>query len=139
MNGKPYRPGDPYPYINVPKSAVRLFSVMDVDRHNKLLPLFYNDQINVLPLPTTQDCGCQQCDCTGAQDELTGLTYTTTALFTINGITYYEKSWMKLCSNGDILQYREVPTKKYNDMRGNFGDFNNDFNQDFSTWQSLHR
>lgn len=128
---KTLQAGDPYPYINVPKGCIRFFSVMDIDKHNRLIPLFYNDQINVIPQPTTQDCGCSKCDCTGAQDQLSGLTYTTTALFTINGITYYKKCWMKLCPNGDILQYCEVPTKKYNDTVGHLGDYNNDYNDDW--------
>jgi len=123
--------GDPYDFVYVPKNCVRFFAVSDIDRHNKIVPLYYNEQINTIPLPASQKCGCAVCGCTGSQDELSGLTYTTQLLFTLNGIDYFEKSWFKYCSNGDIIQYREVPTKKYNDAVGSNGDFNNDFNNDF--------
>lgn len=125
--------GEPYNFIYVPKGTVRIMWVGVTDRHNRIVQLHINNSLNVIPKPTVQKCGCTVCGCTGAKDELVGLTYTTTALFTINGITYYEKTWTKLCSNGDLLKYREVPVKKYNDRIGNAGDFNNDFNQDFST------
>ena len=124
--------GEPYNFVYVPKGSIRVLSISIVDHHNKIRQLFYNAQLNTIPQPTVQSCGCQTCGCTGAQDELSGLTYSTVALFTINGVTYYEKIWSKLCSNGDVIQYREVPTKKYKDFIGNSGDFNNDFNSDFS-------
>lgn len=128
--------GTPYNYVDVPKGTVRLFSVATVDKHcNKIIPLFYNNTINIIPKPSASQkkCGCNDaaCDCGGTCESLNSLTYTTKVLFTINGLDYVEKTWVKLCPNGDMLQYRIVPTKKYNNFTGDPGDYNTDYMNDF--------
>lgn len=123
--------GDPYPYVDIPKDCLRLFSVNTIDDCNKIQPLYYNPQINIISKPVVKKCGCETCECGGLCEELNSLTVTTKEVFTVNGTTYYEKIWIKLCPNGDILEYREVPTKKFNDFIGDGGDFNNDFNNDY--------
>lgn len=128
----PVKKGEPYNYIDAPVGAVRIYSVNEVNKAGNIVPLFYNEQMNVVPKPVTKKCGCNECDCSGLCEAVNSMDYTTKYLFTNNGIEYYEKIWTKFCSNGDVLEYREVPTKKYNDYVGNSGDFNDDFNDDFS-------
>lgn len=123
--------GEPYDFIEVPYGASRIFSVANIDKCNLIQPLFYNDQINVIPKPASSGCGCGECRCDGLCGEMNDLTVTTKEVFRVNGVPYYERSWIKICKNGDVLEYREVPTKKYNDFVGSSGDFNNDFNDDF--------
>lgn len=127
----PVKAGEPYDYIEIPCDSQRIFAVTDVDHCGNLQPLYYNPQLNVIPKPKTSNCGCGVCDCGGMCEEVGGLTLTTKLAFTINGIDYYEKEWMKYCPNGDIMRYREVPTKKFNDRIGDGGDFNDDQNDDY--------
>lgn len=124
--------GEPYNYIEVPRGTVRLFSVCEVDHCGRIVPLFYDSLLNVIPKPTKRDCGIKKCDCSGLCDDLNSVTYNTKLLFTISGVDYYEKIWIKLCGNGDIIEYREVPTKKYNTFTGDGGDYNTDYNNDYN-------
>lgn len=123
--------GTPYNYIDTPASMERLFSVSVEDHHKLIQPLFYNTQLNIIPKPTTTTCGCS-CGCDGLCEDLSSMVVTTTLAFTINGINYYTKEWIKSCPNGDLIKWREVPTKKYKDFVGQSGDYNNDFNSDYS-------
>lgn len=127
---KELKDGDPYPYIDMPKDATRLFSVGTTDKCGNIQPLFYNSQLNVIQKPTKRNCSCTECECDLCGD-INAMSVTTKALFTISGITYYQKTWLKYCKNGDILEYSEIPTKKYNTFTGDGGDFNDDFNNDY--------
>lgn len=124
--------GLPYDYVNIPPGTIRFFTASVQDRHGLIQPLFYNSQINIIPQPTSPTCGCTQCQCDGLCDDLSSTSVTTKLLFTINGVNYYEKDWIKTCQNGDVILWREVPTKKYNDFIGQSGDFNADYNTDFA-------
>jgi hypothetical protein len=126
----PTKLGDPYNYIDVPSDCSRILSVGVDDKCDLIQPLFYNNQLNVVAKPVTKKCGCT-CDCGGLCDDVNSLTVTTKLLFTINGIPYYQKTWMEYCPNGDILQWDEIPTKKYNTLTGDSGDFNDDWNPDW--------
>lgn len=124
--------GDPYNYIDVPRGTVRIFSVSEVDHCGKIIPLYYNNQLNIIIKPTESNCGCKSCNCNGGLcDDVGGLTKTTTYLFTVSGVDYYETDWLKVCPNGDVIEYRQVPTKKYNNFTGDGGDFNSDYNNDY--------
>ena len=127
----PTKAGDPFNYVDVPGDCARLLSVGVDDKCDLIQPLFYNNQLNVVTKPVTKKCGCT-CDCGGLCDDVNSLVTTTKLLFTVNGIPYYEKKWLQYCPNGDILEYTETPTKKYNDLTGDSGDFNSDFNDDYS-------
>jgi hypothetical protein len=127
---KELKAGDPYAYIDVPKDSVRLFSIGTTDKCGNIQPLFYNTQLNVIPKPTKRNCSCAECECDLCGD-INAMSVTTKSLFTISGITYYQKTWLKYCKNGDILEYSEIPTKKYNTFAGDGGDFNDDFNNDY--------
>ena len=124
--------GTPYNYIKVPKNAQRIFTVNYVDHKGKIQPLYYNNQINIIPKPSSPDCGCPVCGGDGTCD-IENIQTTTKLLFTINGINYYETDTIKICPNGDVLTYRVVPTKKYKDFVGDGGDYNPDYNNDYST------
>lgn len=124
--------GDPHPYVVIPPDAERVFSVSVEDDCGKLVPLFYNNRINVVRKPTVKKCGCTTCQCGGLCQDANSLTVTTKLLFTINGIGYFEKTYTEYCSNGDIILWIETPVKKYNDLAGDGGDFNTDYNDDYS-------
>lgn len=125
--------GEPYNYLDIPKRCMRLFSVSTVDECNKQIPLYYDNQVNILTKPTFSEskCKCGKCDCGGLCDDVNSLTYTTKVLFTINGVDYIEKKWLKVCPNGDVIEYRIVPTKKYNTFEGDGGDYMDDYMNDY--------
>lgn len=123
--------GDPYDYIDVPKGAMRIFTINVNDDCGKIVPLWYNNQLDVVKKPLVRKCGCEKCDCAGLCEDVNGFTVTTKVLFTINGIDYSEKTWLKYCPNGDIWEYSQIPTKKYLDFTGDAGDYNNDYNNDY--------
>lgn len=123
--------GTPYNYIPVPKDCVRIFSVNNVDRHGKIQPLFYNNQLNILPKPVTPSCGCNACKCDGLCDDLNAVTVTSKLLFNYSGVDYFQKCWIKTCSNGDVIKFCETPVKSYNDVTGTPGDYNQDYNNDY--------
>jgi hypothetical protein len=127
---KELKDDSPYPSIDVPKDANRVFSVGIPDKCGNIQPLFYNTQLNVIPKPTKRNCDCAECECDVCGD-INSTSLTTKLLFTINGINYYQKTWLRYCKNGDILEYAEIPTKKYNTFTGDGGDFNDDFNNDY--------
>lgn len=124
--------GDPYNYIEVPKGVSRILGVSVEDHCHLLQPLFYNAQLNVVKKPSVRKCGCDVCDCGGLCEDVNSFTYSTRVVFTINGVDYYEKTWLKYCPNGDVIEYKEIPTKKYNNIVGDGGDFNADYNDDYS-------
>lgn len=129
---QPLRAGIPYNYIDIPK-GVRILSIAENDHCGNVVPLFYNSELNVIPKPLVNTCGCTACDC---GSELCGclnnsLIKTTKLLFTINGVDYYQTTWIKVCPNGDILQYDQIPTKKFNSFVGDGGDYNSDYNNDY--------
>lgn len=128
----PLKKGDPYPYIDMPRGLERLFTVNTVDNCGKTVSLYYNNQLNVVPRPKTQNCGCTGCHCAGLCEDVNSFQVTTKLLFTINGIEYFEKTWLKYCPNGDIWEYSQVPTKKYLDRIGDGGDYNEDYNNDYA-------
>lgn len=129
---KTVKKGDPYPYIDAPRGAERIFSICFEDECGDLKPLYYNPRLNILPKPIEKKCGCHSCQCGGLCEEINSTIMTTKVLFTINGVDYVEKTWLKYCPGGDILEYKEVPTKRYNDFTGDGGDYNDDYNNDFS-------
>lgn len=129
---QPLRQGDPYNYVNVPVGMQRLFSVSITDHCGNIVPLYYNSKVNILPKPKVNSCGCTACICNGGLcDDISSLTKISKLLFTINGVNYYEVDWLKVCPNGDIIEFKQVPTKKYNNLIGDGGDFNADYNNDY--------
>lgn len=127
----PLKGGEPYNYIEVPKIASRILGVSVEDHCGLLQPLFYNNQLNIVPQPAVKKCSCTACDCGGLCADVNSFSVTTNLVFTINGVPYYEKIWRESCPNGDILEYKEIPTKKYNNIVGDGGDFNDDYNNDY--------
>jgi hypothetical protein len=129
---KTVKAGDPYPYVDVPRDAERIFCIGVTDHCGDIKPVYYNNRMNIIPKPVEKKCGCESCQCGGMCESVNSTVLTTNLLFTINGVNYYEKIWIKYCPNGDMIEYKEVPTKKYLDFTGDAGDFNNDFNNDYS-------
>lgn len=98
---------DPYPYIKRPAGMTRFFGVDVTNRHHELISVVQNEKLNVFTKPTVQkECGCTStdlCDC------IDNLQVVLTEKFTFEGTVYYEKTWVKCCDNGDVLQYSENP------------------------------
>lgn len=130
---KPLKKGDPYLYVDLPKDCQRLFSVSIEDHCGDIKPIYYNNRLNVVSKPTEKKCGCDSCNCGGLCSDVNSTVLNTRILFSLNGVNYIEKTWVKYCPNGDMVEYKEIPTKKYNDFRGDGGDYNADYNGDFSS------
>lgn len=99
---------DKYPFIKKPRGMVRFFGVDVTNKHNELLQVFYNDKLNVFTKPPIAKTGCG-CTSTDLCDCIDNLEVVITEKFTHGGVVYYEKTWVKCCDNGDVLQYSETP------------------------------
>lgn len=127
----PTKAGIPFNYIDMPKDCSKLLGVGIEDKCDLIQPLYYNSQLNVVKKPTQKKCVCN-CDCGSLCGDVNSSSVSTKLIFTINNVNYYEKTWIKYCANGDIIEWKETPTKKYNSLTGDGGDFNNDYNNDYS-------
>lgn len=128
----PIKKGEPFDYIEVPSGIARFFSVNTVDDCGKLVGLYYNQQLNVMEEPKQSSCGCSVCGCNnGICDDVSSTIMTENVLFSIGGVDYKEKKWVKYCKNGDIIEYTETPVKRYNSIPESPGDFNDDYNDDY--------
>lgn len=101
-------PGEKYPYIKKPMGMTRFFGVDVTNKHNELLQVYYNDRLNVFTKPPVQKSGCG-CASTDLCDCIDNLQVVITEKFELDGVKYYEKTWVKCCDNGDVLQYSENP------------------------------
>ena len=124
---------EPYNSIKLPKDLVRLFSVSVDDRCGNIVPLYYNQKVNIIAKPKVSSCGCGVCNCSsdGLCNDVNTMIKTSKYLFTVGATDYYEQTWTEFCKNGDVIEYNEIPTKKYNDFVGDGGDFNADYNNDY--------
>src|ERR1700679_455120 len=104
--------GHPYNYVDIPNNMQRFLSLSVKDRCGNLKPLYYNGELDVLVKPKHKTCGCNNCDCRGLCEAIGGLTATTKEVI-INGTSYTETTWVKVCPNGDIYEYRTIPTLKF--------------------------
>lgn len=127
----PTKAGTLFSYVDVPEDCLRLFSVGTDDKCGLIQPLFYNNQLNVVPKPSSKKCGCSCSDCGGLCEDVNSTTMTTKLMFTISNVNYYQKCWLKYCPNGDVIEYCLTPTKKYNNILGDGGDYNEDYNDDY--------
>lgn len=125
--------GTPYDYFYLPQCAVRVFGIFVTDECNNLVQLFYNEQKNVIPVPEVEvaDPICNTCGGGDLCSAVNTTTFTTKVIFTINGVDYIEKKWITYCKDGCVIEYTETPVKQYNDIVGEGGDFNEDYNNDY--------
>jgi len=114
-----------YPYVLVPDNMVRFFSISVTNKNNELLEVYYNNDLNVFSKPpVVKKCGCASTDLCDCVDNL----QVVITPKVIDGTTYYEKVWVVCCDNGDVMQYSEVPVKKYGESGGSYA---NDFSDDY--------
>jgi len=99
---------DKYPFIKRPYGMERFFGVSVTNKNNELLQVFQNDKLNVFTKPPVAKTGCG-CASTDLCDCIDNLEVVITEKFTHEGVIYYEKTWVKCCDNGDVLQYSETP------------------------------
>lgn len=111
--------GSPYNFVEIPDDSVRFFGLSVPDKCGNLKPLYYNDKINTLVKPTIKSCGCDACDCGGLCESIGSLIPTTKEVI-INGDPYTETTWIKTCPNGDVMEYRTIPTLQYQFDRGSY-------------------
>ncbi len=116
---------NPYPYILKPDGMVKFYGVSITSRHNNLLQVNYNADLNVFTKPsTTKKCGCVTTDLCDCIDNLEVVITPKD----IDGTTYYQKDWVVCCNDGQVKQYSEIPVKKYGDTGGSYG---NDYGDDY--------
>lgn len=128
----PTKAGSLYNYVDLPTDCLRLLGVGVDDRCGLIQPLFYNNQLNVVAKPTSKKCGCSCSDCGGLCEGVNSTTKTTKLMFSIAGVPYYQTCWIKYCPNGDVLEFCSTPAKKYNNIVGDGGDYDEDeYNPDW--------
>lgn len=115
----PLKGGNPYNYVDIPSDCLKFLSASVEDRCHNMKPLYYNSSLSVIVKPTLKTCTCTACDCGGLCESIGGLTATFKTV-TINGNPYTETTWIKICPNGDIMEYRRIPTLKYTFERGSY-------------------
>ena len=113
-------------YVEVPTNMQRFLALNAEDKCHNLKPLYYNSDLNVLVKPRKKTCGCNKCDCSGLCDAIGGLTVTTKEVV-IDNVSYTEYLWLKICPNGDIMEYRTIPTTVYTFYKGSY-----EFSYDYS-------
>lgn len=113
--------GDGFNYIDIPSNCLRFLSAGVKDRCDILKPLYYNQDLVVTKKPTIKPCGCNACNCAsdGLCDSVNSLSVTTKEVV-INDVTYTEYTWISVCPNGDIMEYRQIPTTAYSFTRGSY-------------------
>lgn len=112
-------------YIPFPRDCKNFISANLVDNCGLTKRIPYNSSVNVIPKPQPSSCDC------GAI--ISTFITTTKYMFSSGGIDYYQKTYLKYCPNGDIIERVVTPTKKYADYVGDQpGDYNEDFNDDYS-------
>ncbi len=113
-------------FVEVPEDAATIHSLNDEDDCGNPVPLYFNRLFHVEQKPTKKKCGCED-----VCDEVEQSTMTTKLMFTANGQDYFEKKWITVKPDGDVVEYREVPVKRYNDRKGDSGDYAEDFSSDY--------
>lgn len=109
----PLNAGSPYPFIDKPECYSRILGVYTTDDCNQMVPLPINNRINVMPKMARKSCGCKaDCDCGDLCASVSGMSVQTVDVV-IDGVTYTERDWIQACANGDVIKWREIPTKKY--------------------------
>ncbi len=126
--------GSPYNYIDFPSDMLLLIGVSEVDRFGNIQELYQNNMMNIIEKPKNRVCECESCGGNNLNDAVNaGFQVVTTYLFSVNGTEYFQKDWIKYTKCGDIVKYSEIPTKKYNDTKGDAPfDYNEDYNNDYS-------
>lgn len=98
--------GNPYPYVAIPDNAT-VIGLFYQDECGRLIPVYQSDSFMGLPQSTKKSCGCDaKCDCGGTCTSAHSFSLITKT--TLEGI---EKTWLETCKNGDVLEYREVPSR----------------------------
>jgi len=111
----PVHQGNPYHYIMTPEGSEMVLAIKEEVECNgqKSLRKLVEVKNMVVSTPSVKACGCKlNCGCGDACAHINSYVHTTVDHI-IRGETYEEKIWTEVCKNGDILQWREVPTEKY--------------------------
>lgn len=98
--------------IPIPKDMVRFINLSVIDDCDKMRSLSFDENMNVLPPPATKNV-CSQC---GESDVLGQCVNDITIIqknVVIDNETFVEKIWKKVYANGDMVEIRQVPVKKY--------------------------
>jgi len=102
---------NPYSIV-LPPNMMRFINLSTPDNNGDLRSFVFDDLINDVPLPTGEECN--QCNETNDYGScINNITAVTKAVM-INNISYVEKTWKKLCPNGDLLEITEKPTVDVN-------------------------
>ena len=114
-----------YPYVYIPDGMVKFYGISITNKHNELLEVFYNDELNVFTKPAAiKKCGCTTTDLCDCIDNLEVIITPKV----IDGTTYYQKDWVVCCDNGEVKQYSEIPVRKYGTEGGSYSqDYGDDY------------
>jgi len=116
---------NPFPFVYLPDGMVKFFGASVTNKNRDLIQVVYNAELNVFtkPAENPKGCGCSNsvCDC------IDNLQVVMTDKI-IDGDTYVQKDWVVCCDNGDVMQYSEIPVKKYGTDGGDYSeDYGNDY------------
>ncbi len=108
-------------YVDIPLDCLRFLSLGIKTKHDRLKPLYFNPTLLTIPKPEKKQCTCDKCDCAsdGLCNSSSNLSVVTKDVV-IDGTTYTEYNWVSLCKNGDVMEYREIPTTKYTFNPGSY-------------------
>jgi len=126
--------GVPYNYVDIPNDCETFFGLTVPDSCNNLKPLYYDHSVNVMVKPIAKSCGCGKCNC-GNLCASTGSLLPSTRQIEIDGVFYTETTWIKLCPNGDIMEYRDIPAELF-DRGGLSASYDGSYDLSYQSVQS---
>lgn len=100
-----------YPYITLPRNMDLFLALLEEDRCGRLVQLPGSSSFSTSFPPVQKSCGCTaDCGCGDLCAAANSFSLITKPVV-IGGTTYTEKQWLEVCANGDVIEYREVPSK----------------------------
>jgi hypothetical protein len=122
--------GKPYPYVMLPDGVELFIGLFDEVEYSNgksfLIPLTFNNNVSTNIKPELKACSCTV-DCGCGTNCLTMNELSLEEIeHTIDGDIYIERKWMETCKNGDVIEWREMPTKVYTTAQA-AGEFSAEF------------
>lgn len=100
--------------IVVPPDMKKFLNLSNEGKDGGLVSFVFDDTINDVPVPTGIN-SCKSCNESDDYGQCVNNITAVTKDVVIDGDTYTETIWKKLCPNGDILEIRDIPTIDYNE------------------------
>jgi hypothetical protein len=111
------RKGSPHPFFELPKDIGFLIGIF-YESCGQLVEVSRNPHASVVAKPTVKSCGCDaECNCGDLCSSVNYFSMSEKEI-EIDGDTYTERTWLESCANGDLLEWKETPTKRFYDQTG---------------------